>query len=261
MKDRDILAFAISLVQGAAKIIFATSHEIAIIKKGEGNFATKADLAAEKFLIKKISQKFPAHAVLSEETKEKMNSPENREHLWILNPLDGTSNFFYGIPFFCVSVAYAEHDKVLGGAVYDPLRRELFYAWSGCGAFLDNRPLKVVEKKDFLDTITNIGCPYDKFDFEKSNNFAKILYSRGAKIRSLGSSVLETVYVAAGRLNFYCEWGPRSWDVAASKLIVEEAGGKVELIKGDSIFDFKGIMAGSKTLVRLGKSLLNSGCQ
>ena len=261
MKDQDILAFAISLAKGAAKIILGSSREIAVIKKGRGNFATKADLASEQFLIKKISRKFPGHDILSEETKKKMNNPESRAHLWILDPLDGTSNFFYGIPFFCISVAYAEYGKVVCGVVYDPLRRELFSARSGRGAFLDRRPLKIARKKNFSGTVANVGCPYDKSDFEKSNENASILYRRGAKIRNFGSSVLETVYVAAGRFNFYCEWGPKPWDAAASKLIVEEAGGTVELIEGESIFDFKGIMAGPKNLVRLGKSWLKLGRQ
>lgn len=241
-----------SLAQEAGKIILRSSKEIDTVK-GIGNFATKADLESEKFVMEEILKKFPGHAIFSEETRNKIRKPEDIASLWIIDPIDGTTNFFYGIPFFAVSIAYAEFGKVTAGAIYDPVRRELFCARAGGGAYLDSERLKMRSIGKFSGTLANIGSPYKKANFEKIYPLSLELNRRGARIRNYGASVLEAAYVAAGRLAFYADWGPKTWDVAAAKLIVEEAGGTVEVFGGNTIFNAQGYMFGPEKLVARAK--------
>jgi myo-inositol-1(or 4)-monophosphatase len=240
MADQDKLTFAISLAQKAGRLLLHSDRGIKTVKGSAGNFATVADLASERFLISAITKKFPSHKILSEETKSELDNPHLASSLWIIDPIDGTSNFFYGIPFFCVSIAYAEFGEVKIGVVCDPVREEVFYAKIGSGAYLDGEKISVQDKKDFSGTLVNIGSPYKFSDFEKGKPLMDKFYRKGARVRNFGAAALEAVYVAAGRLAFYGEWGQKAWDVAAAKLIVEEAGGTVKYSGGKSIFDAKG---------------------
>ena len=222
------------------------------MEKGEpGNFVTAADLASEKFIIGTIFKKFPSHTIMSEETRSRISDPQAVANLWIVDPLDGTANFHYGVPFFAVSVAYAEFGTILAGAVYDPMRKEIFFASRGQGAYLGRQRLKVGDKKEISGTLVNAGSPYKIAPARKIYPAGKKLLEEGARIRNFGASALEAAYVAAGRLSVYYDLGPMPWDVAASSLIVAEAGGTIEFVGGGSVFDAKGfVFAASPDLAR-----------
>lgn len=256
MDGQDKLTFAISMAQKAGRGLSRSSREITTVKEGAGNFATAADLASERFLIGAIGKKFPAHQILSEETKSKLADPRLAPALWIIDPIDGTSNFYYGIPFFCVSIAYAEFGEVKAGVIYDPARDETFYARAGGGAYLDSRRIEAQGAKDFSGTLVNIGSPYMAADFKKGRPLAEKFYRLGARSRNLGAAALEAAYVAAGRLALYAEWGQEIWDVAAAELIVKEAGGAVIYLEGKSIFDAAGFAFAAKGLAKKAGELM-----
>jgi myo-inositol-1(or 4)-monophosphatase len=245
MKGNEIADFMVFLAKRAGKVLLNSPRRIQSIKGDPGNFATVADMESERFLIATISKKFRGHAIMSEETRNEMKDPETISSLWIVDPLDGTSNFFYGIPFFCVSVAYAEFGKVVAGAVYDPSRDELFSAVAKRGAYLNGKKIHV-QKGGISGTLANIGSPYKQADFKKCKPLFDECYAKGARTRNLGSAALEIAYVACGRFSYYFDWGPRPWDVAAGSLIILEAGGKTEYLAGKTIFDAKGFVFSPK---------------
>ncbi len=239
MNGNDIAGFPEFLAKRAGRILMDSSRRIRTSKGDPGNFATDADMESERYLISSVSKKFPRHAILSEETRNKIKKPETVPSLWIMDPLDGTTNFFYGIPMFCVSVAYAEFGKVVAGAIYDPNRGEMFSARVGRGAFLNQEKIRV-QNGGFSGSLANIGSPYKRSDFSKCKPLFDKVYSKGARPRNFGSAALEIAYVACGRLSYYFEWGARPWDVAAGSLIISEAGGKTEYFGGKNFFNAKG---------------------
>ena len=229
--NKPTLIFVEELARKAGRILHENYEQDLEIKfKGEIDLVTHVDHASERFLIDEINQNFVGHKFVAEESGE---SEGESDHLWIIDPLDGTVNFAHGIPFFCVSVAYAYKGEVKLGAVYDPMRNEMFSAERGAGARLNQRPLKVKNAEKLKQSLLVTGFPYDVAE-TKSNNFSN--YEHFAKltqgVRRLGSAALDLCYVAAGRLDGYWELSVNSWDVAAGGLIAEEAGAKVTNIKG-----------------------------
>ncbi len=253
MKKTDPLAAAVSLARKAGAILLESSRGIIRTKGQPGDFVTRADYASERFLINEILKAFPGHAILSEETRSDIKNPAAHPHLWIVDPCDGTADFHFKVPFFAVSVAYAEFGEVVAGAAYDPVRREMFYAGAGRGSFCSGRRLAVSGKKDISGTLVDVGCPYKQDDYGRLAGIQKTVFRRGARLRNLGSAVLEACYVADNRLSMYVDYGPRPWDVAASTLIVEEAGGVVAILGGKTIFDAKGFVFGSKARAAVAK--------
>jgi myo-inositol-1(or 4)-monophosphatase len=198
--------------------------------KGTIDLVTEIDHASEEFLINEISLLFPGHSFLAEESGA---SAEQTEHLWIIDPLDGTVNYAHGVPMFCVSIAYSYRGQVLLGAVYDPLRDELFTAERGKGAWLNGRLLKVANTKELIKSLLVTGFAYDVWHAERDNlnyfvKFAKI--SQG--VRRLGSAALDLCYVGAGRFDGYWELSIKPWDIAAAGLVAEEAGAVVTRVDG-----------------------------
>jgi myo-inositol-1(or 4)-monophosphatase len=199
--------------------------------KGEIDLVTEVDHASEKYLISEIQRLFPTHRILSEEAGA---LDGHDEHLWIVDPLDGTVNYAHGIPFFSVSLAYAYKGIVKLGAVYDPLRDEMFIAERGNGAWLRGRALIVSNAEQLQNSLLETGFPYDVRTTENNNldNYGHFaLSSRG--VRRLGSAALDLCYVAAGRFDGYWELSVKPWDVAAGGLIAEEAGARVTNAGGD----------------------------
>jgi myo-inositol-1(or 4)-monophosphatase len=239
MKEKNIAGFPEFLAKKAGEILMDSSRRIKSRKGEPGNFATDADMESERFLISAVLKKFPRHAIMSEETRNKIKRPETLPSLWIMDPLDGTSNFFYGIPIFAASIAYAEFGKVIAGAIYDPNRGEMFSARIGEGSYLNKKKIRVWDK-GFSGTLANIGSPYKRTDFLKCQPLLDKVYAKEARTRNLGSAALEIAYVACGRFSYYFDWGCRPWDVAAGSLIISEAGGKTEYFGGKNFFDAKG---------------------
>lgn len=229
--NRPTLKFVQELALNAGKILRENYEKELVIKfKSDIDLVTHVDHESEQFIISKINQTFTNHKFLAEESGESQNQSE---HLWIIDPIDGTVNYAHGVPFFCVSIAYAFQSKVTLAAVYDPMRNELFSAERGMGATLNGMPLQVKQQENLKKSLLVTGFPYDAW-YTETNNFAN--YERFGKlsqgVRRLGSAALDLSYVGAGRLDGYWELSLKAWDIAAAGLIAEEAGAKVTNIQG-----------------------------
>ena len=222
-----MLNFAIETAREAGEILLEKfGRKINISMKGDINLVTEADLASEKHIIEKIRSRYPKHSILAEESGEAIAAGDT-QWKWIIDPLDGTTNYAHGYPCFCVTLA-AEHDgEIVVGVTYDPTRNELFAAEKGGGATLNNKPIRVSETQELKDALLVTGFPYDTRERENfARHFTEFVYkSRG--IRRDGSAAIDMAYVACGRFDGFWEEGLHAWDVAAGVLFVEEAGGRV----------------------------------
>ncbi|MBI5822845.1 MAG: inositol monophosphatase [Chloroflexi bacterium] len=219
------------LARGAGTILrdgYNTEHTVHY--KGTIDLVTETDHASESFLIREIQSQFPDSHILAEESGE--TAGEN-EGTWFIDPLDGTVNYAHHIPVFCVSIAYAIKGNVILGAVYDPLRDELFTAERGKGAFLNGKKIQVSDTTELQKSLLVTGFPYDTWD-TKLDNFKHFerLAKKTQGVRRLGSAALDGCYVAAGRFDGFWEFALRPWDIAAAGLIAEEAGARVTTING-----------------------------
>ena len=198
--------------------------------KGVIDLVTEVDHQSEAFLLGDVQKNFPGHHILSEETGIIQGSDQ---HIWYIDPLDGTVNYAHHIPIFCVSIAYASRGTLVLGAVYDPMRDEMFTAERGVGAYLNGRPSRVSSAADLQKSLLVTGFPYNAWNTPQDNfgNFVKFgKLSQG--VRRLGSAALDLCYVAAGRFDGFWELALNPWDVAAGGLICEEAGARVTNVDG-----------------------------
>ncbi len=198
-------------------------------EKSEISIVTETDLACEKIIIDKILGAFPDHSILSEESEAK----EGSHHRWIIDPIDGTTNFAHTFPASCVSIGYEEEGEMVMGAVYDPFREEMFFAEKGAGAFLNNHRIFVSEVKTLSHSLLATGFPYDRK--EKIDTYLaiiKVFLLLTHDIRRVGAAALDMCYVACGRFDGYWEANIEAWDKAAAMLLVTEAGGKVSDYSG-----------------------------
>ncbi|MFM8270469.1 MAG: inositol monophosphatase family protein [Pseudomonadota bacterium] len=211
---------------GAGRILldyFHKPHTIEI-KPGAG-IVTEADKAAESYVLKQILRKFPKSSIITEEAGE---YPGGRDLIWVIDPLDGTSNYAHGFPWFCVSIGLYEGDKALAGGIYHPVMKEFFFAERGRGSFLNGKKLQVSQCTRFSESLLGTGFYYSKK--KQLAEEMKIFHRLNEKVlavRRPGSAALDLACVAAGRFDGFWERGLSSWDVAAGILLVEEAGGKV----------------------------------
>ena len=225
------LEFIIDLSRQAGKILkegYGKEHQVHY--KGPVDLVTEIDHKSEELLVSRILSAFPDHTIVAEESGLTQGS---LQHLWYIDPVDGTSNYSRGLPMFCVSIAYAYQGKMSLAAVYDPLRDECFYAEKGKGAFLNGSPIQVANTSELMTSMLVTGFPYD-MDQENNNvdNFITMV-RKTHTVHRLGSAVLDQAYVAMGRLDGYWEAGVGAWDIAAGTLLIEEAGGLVTRINGD----------------------------
>lgn len=202
-------------------------------KQGRHDLVTEYDLSSQKRIIEKIASRYPNHNFLAEE--EGVQGSPSDQVLWIIDPLDGTINFARGIPFFAISIAAAIGSQIVAGVVYSPMTNELFTAEKGGGAFLHGKQISVSKEKELRSTVLATGFPYDveknpKQCIERFSSFVR----KGMPMRRLGAASLDLAYVAAGRFDGFWEVGLQPWDMAAGKLLVEEAGGKVTHYDGSS---------------------------
>ncbi|MCF8142836.1 MAG: inositol monophosphatase [Deltaproteobacteria bacterium] len=201
-----------------------------IVKKGEIDLVTEADLAAEKRVLEIVGRNFPGDAILAEETGR-----QNAEGVrtWLIDPLDGTTNYAHGFPFFAVSIALEVENEGVLGIVYNPCMNEFFEAAKGKGARLNGEPLRVSEIASFQDSLLATGFPYDVHQRpEQVMDLFEGMLVRAQGIRRLGSAALDLCYVAAGRLEGFWEQDLKPWDTAAGEIIVREAGGRVTTFAG-----------------------------
>lgn len=219
----------------AGKILragYGEKHQVTY--KGEIDLVTEMDRRSEDYLLGEIRARFPEHEILAEESG-RLNG--HSDHLWIIDPLDGTTNYAHGLPIFAVSLAYAYRGEVTLGVVYDPTRGECFSAERGRGAWLNDRPIRVSDTARLIESLLVTGFPYEVTAHSPNNleYFARFA-ERSRGLRRLGSAALDFCYVACGRLDGYWELALGAWDVAAGALIAEEAGAKITDIEGSPTY-------------------------
>jgi myo-inositol-1(or 4)-monophosphatase len=205
--------------------------------KGRVNLVTAADLKSQKLIIGRIENEFPNHSFLAEESAVNDTGSEYR---WVIDPLDGTTNYAHGFPFFCVSIALECKREIVMGTVYDPVREELFQAVRRGGSFLNGKRIRVTPVRKLSHSLLATGFPYDIGTTQEDNLSNYACFAKASRgIRRAGSAALDLCYVACGRLDGFWELKLSPWDTAAGKLIVEEAGGKITDFKGHkfSIYD------------------------
>jgi myo-inositol-1(or 4)-monophosphatase len=250
--DPRLLATAIDIVLRAGEIQMAGfGHDIEILKKGDIDLVTEVDLAVEAMCRQIIAERFPSHAILTEEAGAvPAAGPSDHSHRWIFDPIDGTTNYAHGLPVFCAALALEVDRRVEIAAIFDPTRKELFTAERGGGAFLNGSRLRVSQTRTLLDSVLVTGFPYDVHE-----NPGEILGLFGAfvgeaqAVRRLGSAALDLCYVGAGRMDGFWEQRLKPWDVAAATLIVSEAGGTVTGIDGGPLDIMGGNVLASNGLV------------
>ncbi|MFC1493649.1 inositol monophosphatase family protein [Thermodesulfobacteriota bacterium] len=202
-----------------------------ISKKGEIDLVTEADLMSEKVLIDAISSVFPYDRILSEEAGEK---GEVSDRLWIVDPLDGTTNFAHSFPFFAVSIGFQVKNEVVAGIVYNPCLDEFFEAEKGGGALLNKKPIRVSYKESLEESLAGTGFPYDIHENpDEVLEYLKRMIVRAQGVRRAGAASIDLCYVAAGRLDGFWEQGLKPWDTAAGSIIVREAGGIITDYEGN----------------------------
>ncbi|MBW2651022.1 MAG: inositol monophosphatase [Deltaproteobacteria bacterium] len=218
--------FAISIARMAGSLLkdrFRENHEIDY--KGEIDLVTEADRMSEKILITEISRKFPDHNILSEESTEIKKGSRYR---WIVDPLDGTTNYAHGFPVFCVSIALERDGEVITGVVYNPVSEELFVAGKGEGAFMNDSSISVSRTTEISRSLLATGFPYDiRRDPNNNINYFGGMALEAQAIRRAGSAALDLAYTAAGRFDGFWELKLHPWDTAAGWLLVNEAGGTI----------------------------------
>src|SRR5215469_16005350 len=210
---------------------FGEVEQLQVSVKGPGEFVTTADLRAERVLRTELQKARPGYSVLMEEGGAEAGT--DGRHRWIVDPLDGTTNFLHGIPQFAISIALERDGEVIAGVIYEPLRDEMFWAEKGAGAFLNDRRLRVSGRRRLAEAVIGTGIP-----FGERGNHTLYLEMLGAVmgatsgVRRLGAASLDLAYVAAGRLDGFWEFGLAPWDIAAGILLIREAGGYVTDLSG-----------------------------
>lgn len=234
-----MLNVAIKAARAAGSIINRASLDLDVLKvgaKGVNDFVTEVDHAAEAVIIKTLLEAYPQHGILAEESGREHGNPQS-EYQWIIDPLDGTTNFIHGLPIYAVSIALAHRGVVQQAVVYDPTRNDLYHASKGRGAFLNDRRLRVSKRTRLGDALVGTGFPFRKGDaFKRYLRLFEDVMMQTAGVRRPGAASLDLCFVAAGYYDAFFEMGLSPWDVAAGSLIVTEAGGLVGNFTGEADF-------------------------
>jgi len=225
-----LLDFAIQTARDAGRVLAERfGRKIEISNKSEIDLVTESDLASERLIIDRIKTYYPRHAILAEESgaSEPVDRESPSDWRWIIDPLDGTTNYAHGYPCFCVSIGLECKGRMELGVVYDPMRDEMFTAERGQGAALNGRRIRVSPTPTLASALLCTGFPYDVRErSEFARHFANFIMAAQG-VRRDGAAALDLAYVAAGRFDGFWEEGLKPWDVAAGSLIIEEAGGRV----------------------------------
>ena len=228
-----LLNIAVRAARRAGELIVRSLNRLdslAIATKGRNDFVTEVDRAAEQEIIASIRRHYPQHAFLAEESGR---TGEN-DTLWIIDPLDGTTNFLHGFPVFAVSIACQVRGRLEHAVIYDPLRQELFTASRGAGAHLDNRRIRVSKSKSLEGALIGTGFPFRE-NLRYLDSYLAMFRAvslRAAGVRRPGSASLDLAYVACGRTDGFFELGLAPWDTAAGALLIREAGGRIGTLTG-----------------------------
>ncbi|MBR56399.1 inositol monophosphatase [Candidatus Poribacteria bacterium] len=241
-----LITVMINAAYKAAKSLirdFGEVENLQVSKKGPSDFVTIADHRAEKTLVTELSKARPKYGFLLEETG--IIQGEDTSNRWVIDPLDGTTNFLHGLPHFAISIALERDGKPFAGVIYAPVMDELFWAENGQGAFLNNERLRISSRRNIEDCLIATGMPYKGKDINPEYlQMLDRVWSTTSGIRRFGAAALDLAYVAAGRYDGFFEFALSRWDIAAGVIIVKEAGGKVTDIHGGSkVLDTGDILA------------------
>jgi myo-inositol-1(or 4)-monophosphatase len=232
-----MLNIAVKAARAAGAIINRAALDLDVLKigrKGPNDFVSEVDRNAEGAIIQTVLEAYPGHGILAEESGREHGARDS-EYVWIIDPLDGTTNFLHGFPVYAVSIALAHRGQVQQAVVYDPTRNDLFIASKGRGAFLNDRRLRVSKRTRLADSLIGTGFPFRKGDnFKRYVKMFEEVMQASAGLRRPGAAALDLCYVAAGYYDGFFEMGLNPWDVAAGSLIITEAGGLIGNFAGDS---------------------------
>jgi myo-inositol-1(or 4)-monophosphatase len=234
-----MLNIAVKAARAAGAIINRASLDLDVLKvgsKGPNDFVSEVDQAAEQAIIEVLLEAYPGHGILAEESG-RQHGARHSDFVWIIDPLDGTTNFLHGFPVYAVSIALAHRGQVQQAVVYDPTRNDLFYASRGRGAFLNDKRLRVSKRTRIGDALIGTGFPFRKGDnFKRYVKMFEEVMQSCAGLRRPGAAALDLCYVAAGWYDGFFETGLNPWDVAAGSLIITEAGGLIGNFTGEADF-------------------------
>ncbi len=237
-----MLNVAVKAARSAGAIINRAALDLDLLKvgrKGPNDFVSEVDRAAEDIIIRTLLEAYPGHGILAEESGRE-HGARHSEYTWIIDPLDGTTNFLHGFPVYAVSIALAHRGSVQQAVVYDPTRNDLFFASRGRGAFLNDRRLRVSKRTRLADSLIGTGFPFRRGDnFQRYLKMFEEVMQSCAGLRRPGAAALDLCYVAAGYYDGFFESGLHPWDLAAGSLIVTEAGGLVGNFTGEADFLFQ----------------------
>ena len=235
-----MLNVAIKAARAAGAIINRAALDVESVRiaaKQTNDFVTEVDKAAEDIIIETLLGAYPDHGIWAEESGRREGKGSGRKHMWIIDPLDGTTNFIHGFPVYCVSIALMYDGKIEQAVVYDPTRNDLFCATKGRGAYLNDRRIRVAKRTMLRDCLLSTGFPFRPGDnFKSYMAMLTEVMPRVAGVRRAGSAALDLAYVAAGFSDGFFETGLSAWDVAAGSLLVTEAGGLVGNFSGEADF-------------------------
>jgi myo-inositol-1(or 4)-monophosphatase len=226
----------------ASKVLirdFGEIEKLQVSEKGPGDFVTASDKRVEKIIINELNVENSKYSVLSEEIGELIG--KNKEKRWIIDPIDGTTNFLNGLPHFAISIAYEEKGEILSGIIFDPIKNEMFFAEKGQGAYLNNIRTRVSNKSDFKNSLLVTGGPRYTSDIKDKvfKEYIELAKKVMPPIRKSGSAALDLAYVAAGRFDGSWQRELKYWDIAAGIIIVKESGGFINNLRGDSYLQDK----------------------
>ncbi len=223
--------FAVKVAKKAGKILldyYQTNIKINYKGGDKRNLVTEVDMMSEKYIVDEIKKKFPDHCFLAEESGDCGIKPS--DYKWVIDPIDGTTNYAHGYNFYAVSIALMHKNEVLTGVIYAPMLKELFHAGKGMGAFLNNKPLRVSKAENLETSLLATG--FNQNEHGRNIPIFQYILPKAQGIRRAGSAALDMAYTAAGRLDGYWEYAIYPWDIAAGVLLVEEAGGKITDLEG-----------------------------
>ncbi len=234
ISGRSALEVATDAVREAGEVVMARfpGDKDISYKEGRSNVVTDVDLLAEEKIIAILRREYPDHGIMTEESEDiASQSP----YTWIVDPIDGTRNYAYGIPHFCVALALACGEEIVLGVIYDPVREELFRAEKGSGAYLNDAPIAVSDRQSLSVSLAAFDLGYDPDIGQKMLKVAGGLWPEVAAVRVMGSAALGLAYVACGRLDLYFHFSLYPWDLAAGIVLIGEAGGAVTEMEGQPV--------------------------
>ncbi|GAB4119360.1 MAG: inositol monophosphatase family protein [Sideroxydans sp.] len=228
-----MLNIAVKAARRAGNLIHRAADNIdhlSVTKKSHADYVSEVDRAAERIIVEALLQAYPTHAILAEEGGAQGES----EYLWIIDPLDGTTNFLHGVPQYAVSIALQHNGVLTQAVVYDPTKNDLFTATRGRGAFLNDKRIRVSKRKEMTEALIGTGFPYTRFEhMDAYMAIFRDLMQQTAGLRRPGAASLDLAWTAAGRYDGFFETGLKPWDIAGGALLISEAGGIVSDLAGN----------------------------